>query len=118
MNDTKHKKGTYQTTPMGELVSSHRSRITGARIVVLRATPKLGEGGRSKWVNLCLGHRIFRVFDTRAEAVAYSTHSYRWCEGCEQAVIEAVGSGGKIPSDIADDIETEDANDKEDAMAS
>jgi len=81
----KSRRGSYTKTTPGDIVYLHKSRGTGSTVAVLKGPAELGYGPSTKWVDLCLTHRQFSIFETRISATSMVTHSDAWCSECEDA---------------------------------
>jgi hypothetical protein len=80
-----NKRGPYTKSTAGDVVYLHKSRGTGSTVAVLKGPAELGFGPSTKWVDLCLTHRQFSIFETRISATSAVTHSDAWCSDCEDS---------------------------------
>ena len=78
------RKRDYEKTNSGDIVYMHRSRLTGAMVAVLRGPAELGIGAGAKWVDMCLAHHNFSIYDARTRATASANKPNEWCAGCAQ----------------------------------
>lgn len=82
---SRNKRGAYKRTTQGDMIYLHKSRSTGSTIAVLKGPAELGFGAAPKWVDMCLTHRRFAVFETRLSATSMSAQSQEWCSDCGDA---------------------------------
>lgn len=81
------KKGrSYERTNIGDVVYMHKSRNTGALVAVLRGPAELGVGTAAKWIDMCLAHHQFAIYDARTKATAEANKSDDWCATCSSLV--------------------------------